>query len=325
MGVRIPMTFSFDRFATALRNGDGLSAEDVLAARRWAWEDGAVSQAEAETLFELDRLIDDSDRKWCDFFVEAMNEYVVNQLPPRGYVSDENAAWLMAQIDRDGQVSTVTELELIVKILETALNAPAALKSYVLGEIERIVLTGAGATRRGGDLCPGTIDEAEVALLRRLIFAPGSDDALIVTRAEAEMLWRLKDATLGRDNAPGWPDLFVRGVGNHLMAHGGDDMIDRAEAQRRETFMDDTSVNVARFMWRAMTSRPDLKGAGEALFGEESGAAEHDAAVARARAIDAGEADWVETRIRADQATDPLEAALIAFIREESGWQPAAA
>ena len=66
---------------------------------------------------------------------------------------------------------------------------------------------------------PGRIDDAEVTLIRRLIFAPAGDGPAKVSAAEAEMLFRLKDATLGKDNSPEWKKLFVQGVANHLMAH----------------------------------------------------------------------------------------------------------
>ena len=67
---------------------------------------------------------------------------------PRGYVSEENAAWLIARIDHDGRVDTLSELELLVKVLETALNAPASLKDYALRQIEDAVLSGTGPPAR---------------------------------------------------------------------------------------------------------------------------------------------------------------------------------
>ncbi len=311
------MTISFANLAGALKAGAAISPEDVLLARRWAWGDGAISPAEAEAIFELNHLAADAPAEWADFFVEAMTEYVVNRQPPRGYVDDANAAWLIAQIDRDGRVDTMTELELLVKVLESALNAPATLKIYALCQIEAAVLTGEGPTRRGGPIRPGVIDEAEVALLRRLVFAGGGDGATIVTRDEAEMLWRLKDATLDADNAPGWSRLFVQAVGNHLMAHCSYRALDRGEAARLEAFVADNSSSVGRFLGRMVRSSP-AAGFREA-FAQRPSPPDRAAAEAAAQAITPEESDWLAARADADGRLDPLEEALRAFLAEESG------
>lgn len=310
------MTISFANLAEALKAGAAISAEDVLLARRRAWGDGAISPEEAVAIFELNRLASDPPPEWVDFFVEAMTEYVVNRQPPRGYVDDANASWLIAQIDRDGRVDTMAELELLVKVHETAVNAPATLKVYALCQIEAAVLTGEGPTRRGGAIRPGIIDEAEVELLRRLVFAAGGDGAAIVTRDEAEMLWRLKDATLGAENAPGWSRLFVQAVGNHLMAHSSYRALERGEAARLEAFVADDSSSVGRFLGRMLRSSP-AAGFRDA-FAARPSSPDRAAAEAAARAITPEESHWLGARADADGRLDPLEEALRAFIAEES-------
>lgn len=309
------MTFPLTNLAGALESGGSIAPEDVLAARRWAWGDGAVSPAEAEAIFEINHLAKDPPAEWVDFFVEAMVEYVVNRQPPRGYVDEANAAWLMARIDHDGRVDTAAELELLVRVLETSLNVPQTLKAYALRQIEIVVLTGEGPTRRGGTIRPGVIDEAEVTLLRRLIFAAGGEGALVVSRDEAEMLWRLKDATLGADNAPGWRDLFVQAVANHLMAYSSYRPLERDEAARLDAFIGDTSSNVGRFMGRMFRSSP-AEGF-RRTFGKKAPEVDHAGAAAAAQAVTAGESAWLSERTDGDGRIDPLEEALLAFIAEE--------
>ena len=68
------MSFSFTQFADALRGGAEISAKDVLAARQWAWNDGGVSVAEADSIFELNRLAKSRSREWVEFVVEALTE-----------------------------------------------------------------------------------------------------------------------------------------------------------------------------------------------------------------------------------------------------------
>lgn len=308
------MSFSFSDFSSALKAGAAISPEDVLEIRRSVWPDGVVARAEAETIFELHRAAGGAGTEWSDFFIEAITNSVVNGQEPHGYVDDGSAAWLIGQLNRDGRAIGPVELELVVKIVEKALNAPAALKAWALTEIERCVLTGEGATRRDGELRPGVVDEAEVKLLRRLVFASGGDGALVVSKDEAEMLWRIKDATLGADNAPGWRQLFVQAVGNHLMAYSSYSPLDRSEATRLEAFMNDRRISLLGFLGRM--GRPDFDGAAK-LFEREGGAEEHRAAVAAAAAVTPTENVWLQFNVARDDRTDELEEALLRFLEEE--------
>ena len=311
------MTFSFANLADALKSGAPISPEDVLAARRWAWSDGGISPPEAETIFELNQLIGEPSAEWSDFFVEALNEYIVNGQEPRGYVDAAKAAWLVMQVDRDGRVDTLTELELLVKVLESALNVPESLKDYALRQLEQVVLTGEGPTRRGGSVRPGVIDEAEVALLRRLIFATGGDGALIVSREEVEMLWRLKDATVGAANAEGWQTLFVQAVGNHLMAYSSYRPLELGEAARLEAFVADNDSSFGRFVGRMLRSNPVE--AARDLIGGGAPEVDHAAEAAKAEAVTSAESAWVQGHVDADGTRDPLEQALLDFIKRERG------
>ena len=311
------MTFSFSDFSSALKSGATLSAQDVLALRRAVWPDGVVARAEADAIFELHRLALEPGTEWSDFFVEAIADHVLNATEPRGYVDEETAAWLTGRIGQSGGAIGPVELELVVKILEGALNAPASLKARALAEIERCVLTGTGATRRDGDLRPGVVDEAEVGLLRRIVFAGGGDGALVVSQDEAEMLWRIKDATLGAANAPGWKTLFVQAVGNHLMAWSSYRPLERAEAARLETFMNDHKSSVLGFLSR-MCADPDFEGA-KKMFEPEETAEQHQSEVESARAVTPIENVWLQAEIARDGRRDECEEALLRFLQEESG------
>jgi hypothetical protein len=309
------MSFPFSDFASALKAGAAISPTDVLAIRREVWPDGVVARAEAETIFEIHRAARGHSVEWGDFFIEAITDAVVNGAGPHGYVDEDTAAWLVGQLDRDGRAIGAVELELVVSIVEKALNAPASLKAWAMARIERCVLTGEGATRRDGDVRPGVVDEAEVALLRRLVFAGGGDGALVVSREEAEMLWRIKDATLGAANAPEWRRLFVQAVGNHLMAYSSYRPLERPEAARLEAFMNDRRSNVLGFLSRM--GRPDFAGMAKA-FEPEHGADAHRSDVAAAVAVTPTENVWLQFNVARDDRKDELEEALLRFLEEES-------
>ncbi len=311
------MSMHFRELAEQAMADGAIAADEILGLRREGWSNSAVDADEAEAIFVLNDHLADPSPEWSDFFVEAISEYVVNGVMPRGYVDDDQADWLMERIDSDGRLDSQTELELLVRVLEKALGAPQALKAYALGQIEQAVLTGEGPTRDGGILEPGVVNSAEARLLRRLIFAPGSDRPAAVSRSEAEMLFRLKDASLDGDNAPDWKQLFVQGVGNYLQGFGGSDPLSRERAAELESFMNDSAVSIGGFFARMAQSNP-LTGF-SSLFGREPEAADLDDAVAAEHEVTTIEQAWLQGQIDANGQVDEFDQALLDFLAEEEG------
>jgi hypothetical protein len=308
------MTIPVFDLAARLKSMPSLDAEATLAMRRLVWPDGTIDPAEVDAIFELNGAVRDASREWVDFFVEAMTAYVVRQQKPIGYVDDAKAAWLISKVDQDGQIGSLGELELLVTVLETATNVPDRLKSYALRQIEVAVETGTGPTRDGGSLNSSCITDSEVKLLRRMLFAQASDGPAIVSRAEAEMLFRLKDKSLGAANAAGWKTLFVQAVGNHLMVASNYRPLTRARADELETFMNDHSVNVGRIFYRMTKAKfwagvDAIRTPGDApdidAFADDD--------------IDASKIDWATQAMNADGQLDEFEQALAAFVADERG------
>lgn len=312
------MTLHFRALAEQAAKDSAISVEEILELRRAAWPDGRIDPEEAEAIFLLNDQIAEPTREWSDFFVEALVEFVVNGTEPKGYVSDENARWLIERVSHDGKVESLTELELLVRLLEKALSAPDDLRLFVLEQIEREVLTGDGPTRCSGTLAPGSITEAECSLIRRTIFASGGDRPAGVSQREAEMLFRLKDATLGADNASAWGRLFVQGVGNYLQGWNGAKGITRERAGELEAFMDDRSTHLGRFFGRM--ARVDtgsfVRAVREVGFGRRQPGRDVAGEAAREHAVTDAENLWLQARIDADEQVDPLEKALLAFLAE---------
>ena len=298
-----------------------ISPQDTVALRELVWADGTLDAMEAEAIFALNAACPKSCPHWVDFFVEAISVHLVEQREPKGYVDAENAAWLIAQIGKDGKVETRAELLLLMAVFEKALNVDDALKDYAIAQVERVVLTGEGPTRSGETLRPGIIDEAEVTLLRRIFYAPASDGAAIISSDEAAALFRIKDATLGADNAAEWPLLFVQLVGNHLMAHQTYQQLSVDRAAELDRFMNDNTPNIGRFLSRMEQAFLQPSQIGGAFAADQK--PDHDAAVAADRAMTLDEANWLKGQIVADGAMDDLEKALLAFIIDEAGPLPA--
>jgi hypothetical protein len=309
------MTTHFTDLAQRAAVDGKVSSQEVLALRRQGWGDGVIHKDEAEALFALNNALDERSEEWCDFFVEAIGEYVLNGTPPRLQCSAEEAEWLIAQIDHDGVVDSVVELETIVRILERAENTPVRLKEYVLAQVEREVLTGTGPTRCGGELSATHISSAECKILRRVIFASGGHGPAAVTRYDAEMLFRLKDETLAEENAAEWDDLFLDGVSNYLKGFTLQNaQVSHERKLELHAFIADNKPNIGRFMARMFKEAPNAMGV---VFGKNKSAPDYAALDAAGNEVTDFEQEWLEQMIDQDGEVDELESRLVARIAAE--------
>jgi hypothetical protein len=312
------MTTHFIELAQRVSTDGQISPQELLALRQEGWGDGAIHRDEAEALFAINTALNTRDQEWADFFVEAISEHVLNGSEPRLQCSEDEAAWLIEQIDADGVVESFAELEAMVRIIERAQNVPQRLKNYVLDQVERVVLTGEGPTRDGGELSSTHISPAECRILRRVVFASGGNGAAAVTRFDAEMLFRLKDETLGEDNAPEWDDLFIDAVMNHLKGYALQNaQLEHGRRLELERFIADNTPNVGRFIGKVVKESPKALNHLGLVFGKRKqapGFAEQ--AEAGAMVTDAEE-EWLNAMIDADGEIDDLERRLIARIAEE--------
>ena len=87
----------------AAANGE-IDAEEVLQLRRAAWPDGVIDPEEADAILTINDLVLNKGPEWTDFLIEAVCEYMLRTDEPRGYVSPAKSAWLIAALDRDGQL-----------------------------------------------------------------------------------------------------------------------------------------------------------------------------------------------------------------------------
>ncbi|WAT17141.1 hypothetical protein OZN62_09360 [Aurantiacibacter sp. MUD11] len=311
------MSFEFAKIAQQAAADRTICAAEVAALRGSGWADGKMTREEAEMVFATQHAIADPSREWSDFFVEAIQNYVLHGSEPRGFASAEEAQWLISQVEADGRVCSMTELEALVRIIERAQNVPETLKSYVLGVLEKEVLEGVGPTRCGGELSDTHVSRAECRIIRRVIFGQASDRPAAVSRREAEMLFRIKDAVVGKDNAEEFKKLFVQGVGNYLMGFAsGKAQISRERMLELEAFIADNSVSVGRFMREMAVAAPNAFGV---VFGKKSAEASREEQVAAEEEVTGSEKDWLDGQISLNGKVDPYDQALLEFLAEEVG------
>jgi hypothetical protein len=299
-----------------------VTAEDVRALRQVIYNDGAAEAGEVERLFAIDEAASDSDPAWCELFVEAVTDYVVEQVEPHGYVSEENAEWLIGRVSRDGVVKTVTELELLVKVLDRSKSSPQRLVVLALNQVKKAVVDGEGPLALGRALESGRVSRDEAELMRRILYAFGGDGNIAITRAEAEILFDINDATAHAANDPAWSELFVKAIANFMMAASGYTGPSREEALRREEWLDQPSGGIADFLGKMAAG--GLRGvlaayrepSTEAGFAQRNKHSE--TAMASAEVVTADEAEWLARRMGRDGRLHDNEKALLRFIRDEA-------
>jgi len=321
-----------------------LTGEHALEMRRAIYKDGRIDPTELDSLFALDESAERRDREWVSMLSEAIVDYIVHQRAPEGYVDEANAKWLVDRIARDGVVKTESELEALIKVLEAAKSSPESLVSFTLEQVKTAVLTGQGAVTQhrkllvdnpedgpmtmkldpntlGGELTPGRVGAAEVKLLRRILYAFGGDGGVAVSRAEAEVLFDINDATLDADNDPAWVDLFSKALASTVMATSGYSAPSRDVALRQEEWLNSEDGGTADFFGRMLSG--GLRGILNAYKdpAEDAWKARNDAmetAIQSAETVDQGEAEWLVSRIQRDGKVSDAEVALLKFIAEES-------
>ena len=299
------MHTSLDTLVARIIAAERVLPEDTAQLRDAVWANGAIDTHAADSIFAINCAVKKTCPQWVDFFVEAITAYLLEATQPTGAIDGNKSAWLIAQIGNEGNIDSRAELLLLVALLEKAEAVDARLRAYAIAQVERTVVTGEGSTRIGAALRPGVIDEADVALLRRVFQGPQSAHGTGILQSEAESLFRIKAATQGQENAQGWTLLFVQLLGQFLIEGPND-----APVERRRTilsyFVAETMPGVGAFLSRleqAHCGEQPLDDSPAPLTGDEIA--------------------WLKGHIVADGALDEIEKALLAYIVDEASPLPA--
>lgn len=312
------MIQSLNDLLSRLEAARAVTEADILNLRRGVFGDGVVSVVEADAIFRLNDPSVSRAAGWSDFFMEAITDFVVRQTAPVGYVDEGNARWLIAHIARDNRVETMSELRTLVNILKTATDSSDTLVSFALDQVKYAVLEGSGVIGRGRTLKPGVIGDAEVSLLRAVLFACGGEGHISITRTEADILFDINDAVRDADNHESWTLLFRQGIANHLMFISTHNAPSRDEALAREAFLK-APTEIRTF---SGLSASGIVGGFKSVFGGDKKAAQDEqwaqnARAAQAEKITADEAAWLKARIGRDGNFDKNERALMTWLEEE--------
>ncbi|MFM9852742.1 MAG: hypothetical protein ACKVOJ_08075 [Sphingomonadaceae bacterium] len=299
---------------------------DINRLRELVWADDVLAPTTIDSLFMLLKRCEIDSPVWTDFFVEAVEHYLLHQVAPHGLLKDGGAEWLRDRIAPQGRIKTRCELELLVTVIENAENGSDRLRMFALSELETTIMTGEGPTRRGAGVREGCVDEAESVLLRRLIMGNG-EEAVIVSSTDADLLFRIKSQTARSINTPSWKPLFIQAVGNHLMTHSDYLPLSVEEARRLIFEIEQQSPDLFSFLTRTlpidMIGRGTIVEAFKSLFPVTHDPFAKTLAVESAQQFSSEAAGWLKQQFAIDPQTDEFEKALLTYIVEETGNMPA--
>ena len=238
------------QIAAAIEATGTISEADIGAIRRSIFTDGLVSRAEAEALFRIEQSRSNHLPAWSELFAEALTDYCIRQEPPEGYLSEETAAWIMAEITRKKHPSTDGEIELLINVIEKAREVPAAFSAFALKHVKNMVMYGGGPDARGHAHEGGKVGHADIRALERILWGAGTEGHLAVSREEAEALFAIADMTTGAENDDRFDDLFAKAIGNYLLGATGRAVPSREVSLRWET--EETHLDAARLLRAVM-------------------------------------------------------------------------
>lgn len=285
-----------------------MSEEEARRIVNQVYEDGIVSRGEAEALFRLNDQLTIADAHWKMRFTEAVKDYLLTREPPEGWVSEEEAIWLIKQVDHHGNRPSLEEIDLVIHILRFADGAHESLFDHALSTVSQRIIA------------DGRADADMVERMRFLVFARSGDGASWVSRNEAVLLFQTNDAIAFAKNDPSWNDFFARAIANHLMARAHPNPATIEDALRRDKWVKDTDSGPLGFFGRMATSFDGGWFEKVAYSSKKASQARMKAADIASRAaaeVTEDENAWLMKRLGWDDKVSPAERALLEFLKGE--------
>lgn len=327
--IHVNQPLRIDELDQSLRANGLIAVQHAMQLRRMIYAKDKVTQNDAEILFRLDHACSKKDPAFAGLYIEALTDYFVWQTEPRGYVTPEQARYLIDNITRDGHVSGKTELQLLLNVVHWARNVPDELSTLVIESVRQSVLLSRDCVV-GQNRPTACISAGDVAILRKALHAPAGERGILVSRREADMLFSLNEATGTGQNDPSWTEFFTLAIANHLLNPMNDPVTPTLEdAKARERWLDERNSfgSLLGSMGKALASGDvrfwdvwkdmDPTGASRAL--EEAAADREETRLRLAREqVDHEEAVWLSERILRDGSIDENERSLLAYLRKES-------
>jgi hypothetical protein len=102
---------------------------EINALKNRLYADGKIDTEEAEALFQINDAAKgkSNSAEWNKFFADAISDYLLRDEKSPGIIDDDEAKWLIAKIERDGEIDD-NEKFLLKTIKEKATSLPPTLR-----------------------------------------------------------------------------------------------------------------------------------------------------------------------------------------------------
>jgi len=208
---------------------EAMAAAELIQERRKRDAAFEISRSEAEALLALDRMQPESTPVWREFVADAIADHVVTE-QPAGILTEEKARWLMNAAVPQGHMESAVAFEAVIRTMERAAEAPAALSAFAIRQLQDAIINGEGPVIGARSHFSRTVDAEDAAQLYRILVAAGGAEGRPVSREEADALFDLHDATARSQNDTAFNDLFYRAIANYTLAESGHALEPRREA-----------------------------------------------------------------------------------------------
>jgi hypothetical protein len=105
MRKEFSMSHHYDELKKSLLADGVIDAAEVASLRAMLFADGVIDREEADLVFELNDATSGAknDPSWQVLFVDAVTAFLLEDEKTPGVVDDDEAAWLLAHIEKDGE------------------------------------------------------------------------------------------------------------------------------------------------------------------------------------------------------------------------------
>lgn len=123
------MSQRYDNLKKSLLADGVIDAAEVASLRKQLFADGVIDREEADLVFDLNDATSGhkNDPSWQALFVDAITAFLLADEKTPGVVDDDEAAWLLAHIEKDGEYDD-NEKALIKNLKAKAKSMSAKLK-----------------------------------------------------------------------------------------------------------------------------------------------------------------------------------------------------
>ncbi|MEL6872019.1 MAG: hypothetical protein AAFO62_04315, partial [Pseudomonadota bacterium] len=125
---------------------------DVTKLRALYMSNALAAPDDVTALIKMNSACPVQGEAWAPFLIEAVVDFVVGELEPRGYLSNPNAQWLIDLIAPEGTVTSLNGLDILLAVIERARWVPESFLVFLLAQIRGGIVDGAGPLRTASGL-----------------------------------------------------------------------------------------------------------------------------------------------------------------------------